>query len=152
MSELIEKSVELIEKSSRGVLLTLDEKSEIHGRPIGAFGNDGVNLIFATRKATKKVTHIKIHPKVTFYIENTGTSFGEFKYLSVTGNAEALTDKTELDNAIKAISIKYPKIITVADSEDFEEWQIYKITATSVKLYENTEAGPIEVSEIIGKR
>ena len=78
MSELIEKSVELIEKSSRGVLLTLDEKSEIHGRPIGAFGNDGVNLIFATRKATKKVTHIKIHPKVTFYIENAGTGFGEF--------------------------------------------------------------------------
>ena len=60
-----------------------------------------------------------------------------------------MTDKTELDNAIKAISIKYPKIITVADSEDFKEWQIYKITATSVKLYENTEAGPIEVNEKI---
>jgi len=147
MSKTVEKSINFINDSARGVLLTLDKEKEFHGRAIGAFGNDGLDIFFASRKATKKVEHIDLNPKVTFYIENPGTSAGEFKYLSVTGDAWAIVEKSELEKALKVISIKYPKINELSQSKDFNEWSIYKIKAKSVKYYENTEGGPLEVIE-----
>ena len=147
MSKTVKKSINFINDSARGVLLTLDKEKEIHGRPIGAFGNDELDIFFASRKATKKAEHIDLDPKVTFYIENPGTAAGEFKYLSVSGDASAIVDESELEKAIKIISIKYPKINELSQSKDFNEWAIYKIKAKNVKYYENTEGGPIEVIE-----
>ena len=126
MSKTVEKSINFINDSARGVLLTLDKEQEIHGRPIGAFGNDGLDIFFASRKATKKVEHIDLNPNVTFYVENPGTAAGDFKYLSVTGDALAIVEKSELENAIKVISVKFPKINELSQSNDFNEWAIYR--------------------------
>jgi general stress protein 26 len=145
VSKTVEKSINFINHSARGVLLTLDKEQEIHGRPIGAFGNDGLDIFFASRKATKKAEHIDLNPKITFYIENPGTAAGEFKYLSVTGEAWAIVEKSKLEKAIEVISIKYPKINEISQSKDFSEWSIYEIKAKHVKYYENTEGGPLEI-------
>jgi uncharacterized protein YcnI len=59
----------------------------------------------------------------------------------------AIVEKSELENAIKVISVKFPKINELSQSNDFNEWTIYKIKAKYVKYYENTEGGPLEVIE-----
>ena len=55
MSKTVEKSINFINDSARGVLLTLDKEQEIHGRPIGAFGNDGLDIFFLVEKLLRRL-------------------------------------------------------------------------------------------------
>lgn len=149
MSNTLNKSINLINAANKGVLLTLDENNQIHGRPIGAFGNEEADIYFVSRKDTKKVEHISKNPTVTFYLEDPGQKPEDFKYLSVTGNATIIDQKLDQENAKAIIKRKYSRLDDLLSTGSVNDWVVYKIKGESIKYYEKDENGPKEVIEKI---
>lgn len=140
MSEAIKKSIEYVEQSKVGLLITVDENKVPFVRPIGAFFNEGADIYFLTAKETEKVKHINSNPTVTFYFENEGQPFESFKSVAVIGEASEVTEKDELNKAIDGISIRYPVIKEKVINGDFNNSSIYVVKAKSIKLADYTQA------------
>lgn len=140
MSQLIEKSIEYVENSKVGLLITVDDKKVPFVRPIGAFSNEGVNIYFLTAKETEKVNHINLKPIVTFYFENEGQPFDSFKSVAISGQASEVTENDELNRAIDAISIRYPIIKEKVSNGEFEKSSIYVVKGKSIKLADYTQS------------
>ena len=149
MSKILDKSIGLINDTNRGVLLTIDKDKQIHGRPIGAYGNDGLDIFFVSKKETKKAEHIKENPNVTFYIESAGEKPEDFKYLSISGEAQIIDEINEVENAKNIIRRKYARLNDLLSDGNSDEWAVYVIRSKSLKYYETNENGPTEITEAL---
>lgn len=148
MSEILSESIEYIEQSKVGLLITVGEDSSPYIRSIGAFSNDGANIYFETKRESNKVRHIKQNPVVTFYFQNEGQAYNTFKSVAVTGEASEVLDGVEFDNAVEGISKRYPIIKEQISNGAFKDSSIYKVKAKFVKLADYTK-NPKEIKEII---
>lgn len=148
MSKILNDSINYIEQSKVALLITVGVNNSPYVRSIGAFYNEGADLYFVTAKATEKVKHIKINPTVTFYFQNEGQAYSEFKSVAVTGEASEVVESVELNKAIEGISVRYPVIKEKIASGEFNSSTIYKVKAKFVKLADYTQT-PREVVENI---
>lgn len=139
MSEAIEESIKYVEESKVGLLVTVDENKVPFVRTIGAFSNEGANIYFVTAKEAQKVKHINLNPTVTFYFEKEGQTYDTFKTVSIIGDASEVTEKTELDKAIEAISLRYPIIKEKVANGEFEKSAIYVVKGKAIKLADYTQ-------------
>lgn len=138
MSEILKDSLSYVEQAKVGLLITVGEGKVPYVRSIGAFSNEGSDIYFLTGKATEKVKHIASEPVVTFYFENEGQVYENFKSVAITGEASEVTESLEFEKAIESISKRYPKIKERVASGDIKNSSIYKVKAKFVKLADYT--------------
>lgn len=146
MSEVLSSAIAYIDQSKVGLLVTIGEDGVPYVRDIGAFSNESSDIYFFTAKATQKVKHIALNPKVTIYFENEGQQYESFKSVAVSGIASEVTEENEFSKAVEGISKRYPVIKDLVLSGEIKNTSIYKIKASFVKLADYTKA-PKEVIE-----
>ena len=58
-----------------------------------------------------------------------------------------IEEENEIENAKKIISRKYSRLNDLLSNGESNEWGVYGINSRSLKYYERTEVGPVEVIE-----
>lgn len=148
MSKIVKNALEYVEQSKLGLLATVGDDKIPFIRPMAAYYNKGSELYFVTRKATNKVEHISKNENVTFYFQNEGQDFTQFKSVALSGSAEEVKDQTEFEEAILGIGKRWPKIFERIASGEFEDSTIYKIKSSLLK-YADYSKTPKESLEIL---
>lgn len=139
MSEVIEKAIKYVGESKVGLLITVDENIIPFARPIGAFFTEGTDIYFLTAKESQKVKQINVNPTATFYFEKEGQPYEIFRSVAISGEASEVTEKEELEKAIKGISLRYPVIKEKITSGEFEKQAIYVVKGRTIKFADYTQ-------------
>lgn len=124
----LEKLREMIKDIDFCMLTTVDEKGDLHSRPMSSNGDIDPNgdLWFFTYGNSPKVTEIGKAPRVNASFANTE----KHRYVSITGNAELVRDRAKIEELWQPqFKIWFPKGIDEPDiallrisAEEAEYW------------------------------
>jgi len=118
---------EIIHYLSKRKFITLATTTK-NGEPLThtvAYINKGPTVYFSTSKQTRKAKNIFKNPNVAYSIYDTTEHLDEIRSLQMEGRATLVSDKNELNEALKSLKQKFPSMSDISlDSDNI----IVKIT------------------------
>ena len=133
MSDVAAEAAGYIEKSPFALLITVGEDNTPFARYIGPFVNDGLDIYFITRAASRKAKHIDGNPFVIIDFQIPSQTMEEFKGVAIAGKAARVPEGNERTEILKKLGRKSPGFRNYVSSDGFKAWAMYKIAAHSLQ-------------------
>lgn len=119
-------------------------------RVMGSFVSEGLDVYFSTRVNTGKVEHIQQNNLVSFYFQHEGQDPSKFKNVALIGAAHQVTERAELEQAIKLLGDRNPRFKDRIQTEEAKSTAIYRIKTKEIKYHDSSQgAGPEAIRELI---
>lgn len=149
MSTPSNELIDYIRSTKSIVLATVTDRGEPALRSIGSFGTDGETVYFSTGAATQKVQQIGLNPNVSLLFQHENQQFPAFRNVSVSGKAERLTEKADIDTAVSAITARNPAFAARLDQNGLNTFALYRVAPAQVKVLDFSK-GPANNVEVRG--
>jgi len=115
------------------VLATNNEQVPIV-RTLASFAVDNLTTYFSTGKKTDKVQQIKSNPQVSILFQHENQEIGSFVNATITGKATEITEKIELEKAIKVLSDRSPRFKERVDKGEIDNNIFFRIDPQELKV------------------
>jgi len=141
--------IDYIAKAKLAIIATVKDGGVPALRTVGSFAPDGLTVYFSTGKDTEKVKQIEKNQNVAVFFQHEGQERGKFRYVSITGVARQLAEKSSLDQAISVLSARNPNFKQRVEKGEIDKIAIFKIEPRSIKdLDYSRGAGPQAVQTL----
>jgi nitroimidazol reductase NimA-like FMN-containing flavoprotein (pyridoxamine 5'-phosphate oxidase superfamily) len=129
-----EKRIEdYIKKTGYAILATVERGGPVQ-RTIGAFGNVGSTLYFATRSDSRKVDHIAAESRVSVLLQHERQDLATFVNVAVEGRAVRLTSEAEVAAAIEIIGEHSERFRERVRGQGISGQAIFRVDAEEIRV------------------
>jgi len=124
--------IDYIAKAKLAILATVKAGNVPALRTIGSFAPEGLTVYFSTGKETEKVKQIEANPNVAIYFQHEGQERAGFRYVSLTGIAQRLTDEGAVKQAVAVLSERNPNFKQRIEKGEIEKIALFKIVPKNI--------------------
>lgn len=125
------------------ILATVNKEQSPVQRTLGSFAVDGLTAYFSTHKSTAKVEQIEANPKVSIVFQHESQELSSFINVSLTGKANKLEEKEDIDKAIQLIGNRNPRFKERAGRDELNDNVFFQVNPQEIKVLDFSKgAGP----------
>jgi general stress protein 26 len=103
-------------------------------RSLGSYAKSGINVYFSTRKDAAKVSSLQHNPLVSFFFEADNQALPKWRSVLLLGKAILVTDSSELNNAVEALSSRNPRFKQRVADNGLADTAIFRVESQEIEF------------------